>query len=577
MNEKEVKDDVAKLKNSWNARKQKFTEWYDLLCLEKPSMPGMEVYVSNEPRTFYNMALYLFATGEVNHNIGVEGDNPAEFDKESKVSRGCQYVWKKIDYDRQKGGNSPFLQELGFYLLTLGWYSIVYSYDEENSMLIAQLWNPAEVFPRYEDGEMTACTHSYTLTKLAAKRKSNINGWNYQTYGGGDGSIVTLDNYFYLDENNILQNMILIENKPVTELIARENMKLMVAPVAGFPDKGTIKAGESWKGMLGQGIFESPKGVWNAYNKLNSFILERGREAAEHKWVENSAGAPKVQPEQLKKRGAVFHYGLNEGLSPVMYPEMPKEVLGALDGFRREVAKATFTDAVYGIVGNYESGYTLSQVLESSANQILYPYMEAKHFIIAEGDRFWLKKLKTSKRVFQVKGRVVEKLKPSDIPTDVDITVESDVATAKDWLQRANIAAMLTDHVDETFIRSEVLKIADPQAVNRRMKLDAVRKHPLTQNIEMVNQFRAHAEYLTARGDSEQADVFKKAADALEAQFTVPPAGAGKPTGASDVEAAKRAGVPAKRPRARPEVAPPEEMGGETPEQLRQLIGRGKV
>ena len=571
MNEKEIKDDVAKLKGSWYERKTKFQEWYDLLCLEKPSMPGMEVHVSNEPRTFYNMALYLFATGDIKHNIGVEGDNPAEFDKQAKVSRACQYVWKMIDYDRQKGGNSPFLQELGFHLLVLGWYSVVFSYDEENSMLIAELWNPSEVFPRYEDGEMTACTHSYTLTRLSAKRKANANGWDYRP-SSGDSMVVTLDNYFYLDENNILQNMILIENKAVTPVVPRENMKLMVAPVAGFPDKGSIKTGENWKGLLGQGIFEAPKGVWNSFNKLNSFVLERGREAAEPKWIERSAGAPKVQPEQLKKRRAVFHYGLNESLDPVEYPAMPQEIITSLDGFRKDIAKATFSDAVYGLVGSYESGYTLSQVLESSANQILYPYMEAKHFILAEGDRFFLKKQKTSKKVFQIKGKFIEKLKPTDIPDDVDISVESDVATAKDWLQRANIAAMLTDHVDETFIRSEVLKISDPQAISRRKTLDDMRNHPLTKNIEMVSKYRAHAGYLEANGDPEQAEVFKKAADALEAQFTVPPAGAGKPTRATEVEAAKRAGVPRARPRTRPESAPPEEVAGYTPAERRGAV-----
>lgn len=576
MNEKEVKDDVAKLKSSWIQRGTKFKEWYDLLSLEKPSMPGMEVYVSNDPRTFYNMALYLFATGEVTHSIGIEGDNPSEFDKQAKVSRGCQYVWKKIDYERQRGGNKPFLQELGFYVLTLGWYSIVYSYDEESSMLIAELWNPAEVYPRFEDGEMTACTHSYSITKLAAKRKANLNGWDYPTYGNLGGS-VTLDNYFYLDEDNILQNMILIENKDVTGLVPRENMKVLVSPVGGFPDKGSIKSGETWKGMLGQGIFEAPSTEWNAFNKLSSFVLERGREAAEPKWIERSAGAPKVQPEQLKKRRAVFHYGLNEGLDPVVYPAMPVEIPKSLDDFKRNISKSTFSDAVYGIVGNYLPGYTLSQILESSANQILYPYMEAKHFLIAEGDKFWLKKQKTSKRVFQIKGRFIEKLKPTDIPDDVDIEVESDIATAKDWLQRAQIAAMLTDHVDETFILNEVLKVSDPQAVGRRRKLDSTRKHPLTQNIEMVNQYRAHADYLRARGDSEQAEVFMKAADALEAQFSVPPAGAGAPTQATDIEAAKRAGVPRAKGRVRPETASPEEMSGMTPEQMRQTIGRGAV
>jgi hypothetical protein len=243
---------------------------------------------------------------------------------------------------------------------------------------------------------------------------------------------------------------------------------------------------------------------------------------------------------------------------------------------KRERQKGSFNDAVYGMVEG-ESGYALSALASSSANQILYPFMDAKHFVISEADKFWLSNLKTSKRVYDIKGKLIEKLKPTDVPDDVNVVVESDVATPKDMLERGTVAFYLKDYLDEATIVKDVLKYPDPQGIKRRRVIDKMLNSPTAQLIEQISGFRTHADYLDYMGDTLQGALFRKAADSLEAQLGVPAPGQGVAPEMTNVNATREAAGGAKTPRAKAGVAPPEAMAGFSPQQLRNMVGKGKI
>lgn len=570
----QVVTDISELKRLWTDRDRKFKEWYDALCLvDTLAAKDMESFVANDPRTFFNMAHYLLTAGDIRHDIPISSDSPIELDKQARVGRGCQYMWRKVDEKRQGGGSPSFIGELDFFLLLLGWYSLVMAVDDDN-LLIPQLWSPAETYPRFEDNLVVACVHTYKTSVASAARKAKAKGWSYTPKTNtGD---VKLDDYFYLDTDGVLQNMILIDSRDVTGVVSREDMKLLVAPVAGFPDRGSIKPGTKWSGFIGQGILETDASTVEAYNKWMSFLQQILRDIAQTKYQEFSA-SPQATPEQLRERGGLWHYAPGEqGLQAVLSQPIPLELRASLMDMDKKIQKGAFSDAVYGMVERGTAGYALSMLSSSSANQILYPYMQAKHFIIEECDKFWLGKLKTSKKVFGVRGKIAEQLRPTDIPEDVDIEVNSEMATQKDWLERATIANMIQDHVDEETIISEVLKLPDAQTIKRRKKLDKVRKHPMTEQLELAAGYYAHADWLDSRGDSRQAAMFRRAAQALEMQFGAPPPGAAKPAETLEAEAARASAAPGEKARVRPEVAPPETRGF-PPGELRGMIGRGRL
>lgn len=580
MDEKDILGTIAGLKRFWEPRNRKFLEWYEtLVMVDSLASKGLESYVSNEPQTFYDMAHYLLTRGDLSHYISLESESAIELDKRARVNRGCQYMWNNIDRERRSGGSMSYLDELGFFLLVLGWYSSIISFDQETGLVKAQVWNPYDTFPYFADGKLMACVHSYKITEDEALVKAEHNNWNYK--GRQDSRIsdrpnVVLDD-FWKFEGDEWYNAIFFDSKVVDGWVKREATKLLVSPVSGFPDKGSLSAkGVDWRALTGRSIFEVNESVSLAFNKWKTEVSQVLRDTVQPIMQEFS-GSPVATPEQLRERGALFHYAPGEaGLQRVPPAAIPIELQAHLMEIRRELQKGSFNDAVWGMVEG-QPGYSLSMMASSSANQILYPYMDAKHFVFSEGDSFWLSNLKTSKRVFNIKGKLIEKLKPTDIPDDVNMIVESDVATPKDWLERSTIANYLKDHVDKATILGEVLKFTDPQAILKRKELDEILTSPEAMTLKKIAGFRAHAKYLEFHGDFDQAKTFLKMADAMEAQFGAPAPGQGMPQTMGNVEAQREAVAPSARPRVSPGVAPPEAVSGFGPQTLRNMIGRGKV
>lgn len=577
MNLQEVRTEISDLKLMWQGRNKRFREWYEMLILiDKLYSRGMESYVSNEPQSFYNMSHYLLTKGDISHLMPVLSENAMELDRRAKVNRACKHQWREIDRIRQYGGAQPFIDDLGFFLLVLGWYSTMSVFDKETGQFQAQVWNPYDTYPRFGDNQLSGCLHSYVLSMSEAKEKILHNQYDESMIGRIYGSVTFDDLYKLVD--GTYYSISLMNGEPVTDWEERENVKLLVAPVAGFSDRGSLLPKGDWRKFAGRSIYEANATIYEAFNKYKSMISQILRDTAQPITQERSAVA-QATPEQLRQRGAHFHFSQSDpGLERVPPGVIPIELQGHLMEIRREMQKASFTDAVYGMMDTqHPSGYSLSLMATSSANQILYPYMDAKHFVISEHDQFWLSNLKTSKRMFEIKGRLIEKLHPKDIPDDVSIIVESDVATPKDWLERGTIANQLKDHLDSSTILTEILKFSDPQEIKRARKLDMILFDPMTLVIEKVSAYEAHADYLQHRGDVKQAARFRAAAAAAEAQMGLPAPGQAAPAQMGRVMAQRKAGAPDERTGVAPQAAPPEEVGGFTPGVLRESIGRGTV
>ena len=570
-----VKNKIKIAEDFWQQRNKKFKEWYEfLLLIDKLSARGMESYVSNEPATFFQMAHYLLTKGELTHSIPIVAESATDLDTRARVHRGCQYMWHTIDRKRQLGGAQSYSSELCFYLLVLGWYSTVFAFDNETGLLKAQIWSPAETYPIYANNQMTTCVHSYKITKDEAMLKAESNDWHYDPKGSRVGDVVLQD--FFAKEGDIWQNMVIIDGQDVTGLVPRPEMAVYAAPVGGYPDKGMLTpSGRDWRGYVGKGIFEINASVAASFNKWKSLVSQILRDTAQPITQEFSS-TPKATPEQLRERGALFNYAPGEaGLVRLPPASIPIEIQGSLFELRREMQKGSFNDAVFGMMEG-QPGYALSMLASSSANQILYPYMDGKHFVIGEADNFWLTNLKTSKRVFNIKGKLIEKLSPTDIPEDTMVTVESDVATPKDWLERGTIGGMVRQDIDKATLLTEIYKLSDPQGILRRKTLDRVLDNPMTQQIELIAGYNAHADYLERSGDRNQALLFRKAAKAMEAQLGAPAPGQGSPQEMTNILAQRKAGSPQEVPTVPSRVAPPETRGF-SPQQLRKTIGSGKL
>jgi hypothetical protein len=586
-----ITTEIASLKTFWQQRNNKMKSWYQLLLLaDALATKGMESYVSNEPQTFYNMAHYLITKGNISHTTPVFSENAAELDRMARISRGCTYMWDSIDRGRKTGGDKSFIEDLAFYLLITGWYSVVLRVEEQTGNLIPQIWSPVDTHPRFANGKLVSCVHSYKVSEQEVYLKAQANQWNYTPINVNNLSTtsnITLDDFFMVDEQGTLWNSVLVDSKDVTGWVDRPDMKILVAPVGGFPDKGSLSGtGDAWKQLAGRSIFEVNAQVVLAFNKWKSQIAQILRDVSQPVTQEFSA-TPQATPEQLRERGAHFHYAPGElGLQRVPPPALPIELQSNIMEIRREMQKGSFNDAVYGMMEGQQAGYALSLLASSSANQILYPYMDAKHFVLSEADTFWLQSLKRTNTQFIINGSLIEQIQPAvDIPDNVTVTVNSDVATPKDWMERGTIVGMLKGTLDKATIITDILRMNDPQGIRRRIAVDDMLEHPMTKQLELISGYIVHADYLDSRGDTKQAALFRNAASSLEQQMNQLPNGQGQPqdiipqnnggTITQNPQLPARVGTPSKT-KVNSNLLPPEARGF-TPAELRQSIGRGKV
>lgn len=574
MEDKEIVTEIANIKKIWTRRQVKFREWYETLNLvDKLEKKGLESACSSKPMNFYKLSHYLLTAGEVYHSIPIENETPTELDNQALCERACRYMWRSIDRKRMQGGKPSFLSELVFQILALGWYSFVLYYDEKSMLPKPILWSPAEVFPKYDDEELVKCVHEYTISVEDALKKVAENNWKWSTML--KTGRVTLDNYFYR-EGEKMKNIVLIDNKKASDEMTLDG-KLYVAPVAGFPDEGAILGEKDleWAARVGQSILEPGLHAGKERNRWMTFLMQRLHDTVNPMYQEQSTGEPKVKDEDLTRRNALFHFAPGEGLSEVQRQAVPGEIAAILEELHDEEQKSGFSDALYGIVEKGMSGYAYSQV-SATANRVLDPYDQSKNFVIEEIDKFFLENVKKGGKTFKIRGKTMEELKPEDIPEDIYITVESELATPKDWLEKSTIANYLKEMVDETTLLSEVLNFPDTQAILRRKKTDAATKHPMTLNIELIAAWRNHADYLEFQGTPESkrtAQLFRRAADAMEAQFGLPAPGQAKPTDAGRVEAQRKAGAPGAKVSVPSQVLPPEESQGFTPAEQAE-VGR---
>jgi len=336
------------LQSAWAARNTQFKSWYELITMvDKLKEQKMESFCSNEPRTFFNLALHLLTPAVVSPRIpldGLEPEDMADVNIWEKFLEDEFIKFERLSLARGRGG---FIRELVSFLLATGWYSI-FSMATENE-IIAEAWNPAEVFPEYGDEGLIRCAHVYALPPRAIARKAALKGWKLTQNLLGTTTIKTYD--YWVAEGADILNAIVIGNEEIKPLSLEPSLKkipVYCSPVAGLPDRGTIVSGTAWKQNIGQSIMAVNTNVYAYTNKLFTFFMQLLRDTAQARWVEKSSGEPKIKPEDIFKRGAVFHLGMGESLESLPMPPIPIELRAILFDVASMRQKGSLPDVLYG-------------------------------------------------------------------------------------------------------------------------------------------------------------------------------------------------------------------------------------
>lgn len=504
------------LKDYWRPRNNKFKDWYAMLLLEdKLAQQGMESFVSNDPRTSYNLVLHLLSQPEIPHRVPVETIPDEVIPDATKAEESLTEAWHRVFTAHRRRGRKSWKREFMGLMLATGWYS-VFAMVTDNEC-IAEIWHPAEVFPMFGESGMTECAHIFPLTEKDAKRMIIQKRWILKYPFTGP---TTLCDYWFIDDNGSVANSIVIANNFVKEPVTEPKfdfIPIFTSPVGGLPDRGSITTGDKWKGQVGESFLSANEKVLDSYNRQWTFAQQMLRDTAQTRWLELSQSQQILKPADMYKRGAIFKGRPGDKVEPLPVPPIPVELRADRIDMENMLQRGGTPWAVQGSIQQAMSVALMSQVA-AAAQQSFGPYHEGAIDMFSDIDNFWLAQIK--KHSYRPYGLEWPKL-----PEDVRVTAEYSVRIPGDLVARATVARML----DPKFSLSEttVMDMQFPEIKNimkeqaRRRKDEALR-HPINAQIDLIKAFRAEAANLRKLKDDEGAKLYEKAAAVAEAMLTPP-------------------------------------------------------
>ena len=535
---------ASSLQKDWSARNAKFKDWYSQIqMVDRLAQANMESFVGNDPRAAFNL-LTSILDQTVPHRIPPDILTMEQMRPASELSRLYDVAWGDIhDQARRKG--HYWMRDLVGFVLATGWYSVFSVISVDGSTCIAEVWNPATVFPRWDD-TLTECAHIFSISESRARRLGARNKWALPV---NLPSGLALYDYWWIDETEQVNNAIVLGDKlvkPATVETRFNRIPIFVAPIGGMPDSGEISGdATAWRGEIGQSFVATNENVYKAFDKWWTFMLQILRDTAQPRTFEKTRGAKQiVKPEDWNKRGAHYKMAPEDEIGFVQQPVIPVELRSTQLDMEAMMQRGGPSWAMYGNVQQQMTAYVMSQVV-ASTNQTCKAYHRAVVDCLTDIDNFWLYLMINQK--YKPYGLQL----PRDLPVNAKVSAEYELRIPGDLSTRATIARMLnpTFELSDEQVMSELFpEIKNPVEELARVRAAKARQNPIYAQISLIEALKQEALLLRNAKDTEGATLYEKASARLEQQLIgeqVAPAQGGR---------TPRAAAPV---RPRPEVVPP--------------------
>jgi len=527
------------LKRFWARRDKRFKEWYSQLeMIDTLAQKGMESFVGNDPRSSYNLILSMLEQ-RIPHRVPSEDLAIDEIAPAAELSKTFEIAWDDVFFNYRRRGKQWLRDFIGFLLVT-GWYSVFATISLDGSRCIAELWNPASVYPKWDD-EQSECAHIFPVSVSQARRMAARNKWDVVIPTTGN---VTVHDYWWLDDVNQVYNAIALGNnlaKDATHEIRFKRIPIFTSPVGGLPDTGEMASkGEidRWKGEIGQSFLAPNENIYNYWNKWWTFSMQLLRDTAQARTYEKSrSGKQIVKPEDWYQRGAHFRMAPEDEIGFIAPPPIPVELRSSQLDMEAMMQRGGPSWAMFGNIQQQLTAYVMSQIA-ASANQVSKAYHQGIMDCLTDIDNFWYGLMKENN--YKPYGRGM----PEGLPADVKITAEYEMKIPGDLVQRATTARILNPRFelsDEKIMAELFPEIKNPMEEIARVRAGKARQHPVHIQISLIDSFREEARLLREAGDIDAAVLYEKAAAMVETTMTP-----------QQEEAAAAAPV-----KPRPEVTPP--------------------
>jgi len=507
------------LKQYWSVRDRRFKEWYKLITMvDELKQKGMESFVSNDPLSSFNLLRHMLAQ-KVPHRppqeqLTVENDSAA-----AQLSSSFELIWESIEANYRRRGREGWVWDLVGFILATGWYSVFAAIPPDGKRVIAEVWNPATVYPVWDD-DMVECAHIDTLSKDAAARMALRNAWSFDSKRGS--SEQTLYDYWRQDELGKIHNTVLIGDqlvKPETPEVRFDRIPIFVSPVGGLPDMGRITGEKhTWKGQVGMSSVSTNEQVYKSWNKWWTFNMQMLRDTVQARLIEkNRSGKPIVKPEDLDRRGAIFRMTPDEDVYFLQPPALPVEMRTTMLDMEAMMQRGGPAWTMFGSVQGQMTAYVMSQIA-ASTEQSAKPFHRGIIHCLTDVDNFLLGMMKKHNY------KPFDTELPKNLPPEMTLSAEYELRIPGDLIQRATVARMLNPNFEFSYSRvvEDVFpEIKNPIRERAKVRADEAERHPVHAVIALINSLKKEAEELRKSGDKRAATLYDKAAEKAEALLEV--------------------------------------------------------
>ncbi len=532
MNASQIVNRCDGLKKSWSARNTRFKEWYrQIQQVDELEQDGMESFTSSDPRSSYNLLLHMLNSPRIPHRIPPELVTPELVGPASDLSKLLDTAWLDIHKRYRYTGHQGWMRDFIGLMLATGWYSVFAYVRPDGTGMEANIWNPATVFPSWDELGLSEVAHIYSIspeaiTRVAAKNNWDMLGWKPTTSQ-------TLYDYWYLDSSTVV-NSVVIGNyliKPETPEPQMHRLPIFINPVGGLPDTGVISNDANWRAEIGQSSVATAEKVYRSMNKWWTYSMQLLRDTAQSRWYEKTSSAkPILKPEDIYKRGFIARLGPNDEIGPLPVPPIPVEMRAMQLDMEAMLQRAGPPWALFGTSTSGMTAYMMSQIA-SGASQLAQPFHQGVIDCLSDIDNFWL----TQIRNFHHKPYGVGY--PKNLPDELEVTASYEIKIPGDIIQRATVARMLNPTFQLSYSRvSEELfpEIKNPAEEKAQVRSDQAQSHPVFAYVDLIQTLRAEADKLRkTNSNGDTIKLYELAAKNIEAQLAIQSAPSTPATGSA--------------------------------------------
>jgi hypothetical protein len=518
----EILTEVNRLQRNWAGRGTAWTRWYNLLKLENNlDQENMESFIGNDPRTTYNMAVYLLTPRPLVCKV-ITTDGVGLTLEESQAIKVIENYfalkWSLADQKETRRGRTGWFRNFIGTLLSTGWVSL--AYHTNGGDVLFDYWHPNSVFPEYD----TEIEHG--LGKLgikkeypnrdAAYRRANAQGWDTSQFGSFPANGKIVEAQLWANDGAVVTHQVqmgrfVVKPKTVT---THPYIPWAVFATGGLPDRG--QADSFYQEMQGQSILATNEYIYQNANRQATFAQQMIRDTANPRWLELST-TQILKPGDLFKRGAIFRGGPGDDVRPLAVPPIPVEQRQLSFDLRNMMQRGSFSDITFGNVLGEVTATLVSQASES-AQQILTPFKDAITSATSQASDRWYQDMLEDSTVRPRDMEFPDSLKGrSKMVTSYTVRVPGDLAN------RAAMAKGLApdfqfsvDLATETFF-PEITDLGREQA---RVRSDKARRSEIFTLIDQANALDEAIARATRNNNARAVERFSSALAIIEAQLS---------------------------------------------------------